>query len=43
VAVKGHASVELSIDSAHPVSPKNLHSLKVQVTRLPAGRVSGEW
>jgi alpha-L-arabinofuranosidase len=38
VAVKGHASVELSIDSAHPVSPKNLHSLKVQVTNPGSGQ-----
>src|ERR1035441_4966182 len=30
VVAKGQASVELSVDSAHPVSPKNLHSLKVQ-------------
>ena len=38
VVAKGQASVELSVDSAHPVSPKNLHSLKVQVTNPGSGQ-----
>ncbi len=37
-AATGQGSVELSIDSAHPVSPKNAHSLKVQVTNPGSGQ-----
>jgi hypothetical protein len=35
---RGPANVELSIDSAHPVSPKNLHSLRVSVANPGSGR-----
>ncbi len=34
----GPAQVELSVDSAHPVSPKNLHSLRVGVANPGSGR-----
>ena len=47
VAAKGGASVELSVDSAQPVSPKNAHSLKVEVTNPGGGQAgvanSGFW
>src|ERR1035437_3165894 len=37
VLASGLATVELSVESAHPVSPKNPHSLKVQVANLRRG------
>src|SRR5690349_20203167 len=43
----GQGAVELAIDSAGPPSPKNLHSLKVQITNPGSGRAgvanSGFW
>jgi alpha-L-arabinofuranosidase len=38
VAASGVAIVEMSIDSAHPVSPKNPRSLKVKVANPGSGR-----
>jgi alpha-L-arabinofuranosidase len=38
VMASGPANFELSIDSAHPVSPKNPHSLRVSVANLGSGR-----
>src|ERR1017187_6050274 len=38
VAAKGQATVDLSVDSTHPVSPKNTHSLKVLVTNPGSGQ-----
>src|ERR1035438_9298124 len=49
VAASGLATVEMSVDSGHPVSPKNPHSLKVKVVNSDNGRaassttVSGAW
>jgi alpha-L-arabinofuranosidase len=38
VLAGGLATVEMSVDSAHPVSPKNPHSLKVRVASSGSGR-----
>jgi alpha-L-arabinofuranosidase len=38
VAASGPANFELSIDSTHPVSPKNLHSLRVNIVNPGSGR-----
>src|ERR1035437_7633639 len=38
VLAGGQATVEMSIDSAHPVSPKNPHSLKVRVANPGSSR-----
>src|ERR1035437_1515434 len=38
VLASGLATAEMSVDSAHPVSPKNPHSLKVRVASSGSGR-----
>ena len=38
VVSSGQAGVDISIDSAHPSSPKNPHALKVQITNPGTGR-----
>ena len=38
VAASGLATVEMSVDSGHPVSPKNPHSVKVKVVNSDNGR-----